>query len=292
MSPTPTVTTASISRAVVPAAGLGTRLRPLTHAIPKELLPIGRKPVLAYVLEELCAAGITHALFVVSERKPQIRSYFGDVYVADNDLPPLQCDYVIQSEQRGSGDAVLCAESWVGDEPFVVAFGDCLIEAQEPGGPLRRLIDTHLGHGAAATVLVESVERSKVSRYGVVAPVDSLPQEPQEPFAIAGVVEKPTVAEAPSNLVVAARWALQPSIFGALRRCAVDTRGELNIPDAARQLMPFSSCWAVPLRNGEARRDIGNMESFLTQFVRAALQDPECGAALRRIVRTELPAEE
>jgi len=287
-STTPATTGSCVSRAVVPAAGLGTRLRPLTQAIPKELLPIGREPVLAHVMAELCAAGITHVLFVVSERKPQIRGYFGDSYDVGSGLPPLRCDYVMQSEQRGSGDAVLCAEEWVGKQPFVVAFGDCLIEAREAGGPLRRLIATHIRQCAEAAVLVEVVDRSLVSRYGVVAPAGPLPPQPTESFALAGIVEKPSVAAAPSNLVVAARWTLQPSIFAALRRIRLNAPGELSIPDAVRELPTGAACWAVPLRPGEARRDIGNMESFLTQFVRSALRDPECGARLRLIAREEL----
>src|SRR5688500_1635838 len=103
-------TNLTISKAVIPAAGFGTRLRPLTQAFPKELLPVGRKPVLAHVAEELRGGGITEALFIVSERKPQIRAFFGEEYDdGDRSRPPLRCDYLIQLEQRGSGDAVLRA---------------------------------------------------------------------------------------------------------------------------------------------------------------------------------------
>jgi UTP--glucose-1-phosphate uridylyltransferase len=285
-------TDSRIVKAVLPAAGLGTRLRPLTRALPKELLPIGRLPVLAHIVRELRGAGITQALFIVSERKPQIRAYFGDEYAGDDaadqaeTLPPLRCDYVCQEEQRGLGDALLHAQAWVGDDPFVVAFGDCLIETTPPQAssePLRRLIATHLKEQAAATVLVEEVPWERVGRYGVLAPQESTVSTPTLPFAARDIVEKPTPEEAPSNLVVAARWILQPTIFAALRGAALDPRGELNLTDAVRALRQAGApLWAVPLQAGEARRDIGNFESFFAAFVRAALRDPQAGDAARQ----------
>ncbi len=272
-----------ITRAVVPAAGLGTRLRPLTDAIPKELLPIGRKTVLHYVLAELQAAGIERVLFVVSERKPQIRACFGEDFAGDADLPPVHCEYAIQAAMRGSGDAVRLAEEWTAGESFVVAFGDCFIEGADNGAaPLRRLIATHLERDAASAVLVEAVERAKVSRYGVVAPLEVLPKPAMEPFALRDLVEKPSVEEAPSNLVVAARFTLSPQIFDALNRSENDRRGEQNLPDAMRLLLrEGGATWAVPLRPGEARRDIGSFDTFFAAFVRAALQDPEISAFVR-----------
>lgn len=277
----------AVRKAVIPAAGLGTRLRPLTDLLPKELLPVGRAPVLAQVTTELRAAGITRALFVVSERKPQIRAFFGDLYTGGrDDLPPLQCEYVLQQEPAGSGHAVLCAEAWVGAEPFVVAFGDCLIESAREGEPLQRLLVTHLSHRSAGTVLVEEVPREKVSRYGVVAPRTHLPETVTAPFALRDIVEKPAPEAAPSHWVIAARWVLEPALFEALKRDVRDARGECNIPDALRTLGTAErSLWAVPLRAdlNEARRDIGSMESYLTEFTRAALRDPDDGKGAREV---------
>ena len=272
-----------ITRAVIPAAGYGTRLRPLTDAIPKELLPIGRRTVLHYVLAELQNSGIERVLFVVSERKPQIRACFGNEFAGNADLPPIHCDYAIQTAMRGSGDAVKLAEKWTAGESFVVAFGDCFIEAANEGAePLRRLIAAHAAQNAASTVLVEAVDREKVSRYGVVAPLENLPEVATEPFALRDLVEKPKVEDAPSNLVVAARFALSPQIFHALRRSENDPRGEQNLPDAMRLLLrEGGATWAVPLRPGEARRDIGSFDTFFAAFVRAALQDPEASASVR-----------
>ena len=281
----------NLRRAVLPAAGLGTRLRPLTQAFPKELLPVGRKPVLAHIATELLGAGIDRALFVVSERKPQIRGFFGEVYEDDVTGRLLHCSYVVQEEQRGLGDALLCAADWTAGEPFVVAFGDCMIEASDPSEPLRRLLATHQGQGSDATVLTEQVALEKVVRYGVLAPAEAQPDRPTEPFALKDIVEKPAPQDAPSRNVVAARWILAPAIFELLRRTPLDSRGELNLTDAVRTLkQEGGSLWAVPLRPGEFRRDIGNFETFYAAFIRAALNDPEFGPSARRVAQEVLAA--
>ncbi len=290
-SPAP-VNAAPLHKAVLPAAGLGTRLRPLTLAFPKELLPVGRKPVLAHIATELLGAGITEALFIVSERKPQIRGFFGEAYRDDVTGAVLHCSYVVQEEQRGLGDALLYAAEWVGAEPFVVAFGDCMIDAPDCSAPLRRLVATHRQQGADATVLTEQVALEKVSRYGVLAPAVPQPEKPKEPFALADIIEKPAPQDAPSRNVVAARWILSAAIFDILRRTPLDSRGELNLTDAVRTLrQEGGSLWAVPLRSGEFRRDIGNFETFYAAFLRAALSDPEFGASARSVAREILAAE-
>ncbi len=273
-------------KAVIPAAGLGTRLRPLTLAIPKELLPVGRKPVLAHIAAELLGAGITEALFIVSEGKPQIRGFFGDEYRDDVTKSVLRCSYAIQKEQRGLGDALLYASEWAGEEPFVVAFGDCIIDALDPSEPLRRLMSTYRVQGAGAAVLTEQVALSKVSRYGVLAPAKALPDTPTEPFEVADIIEKPAPHEAPGRNVVAARWVLSPTIFDILRRTPPDVRGELNLTDAVRTVrLEGGGLWAVPLLTGEHRRDIGNFETFYAAFLRSALSDPEFGESARNVAR-------
>ena len=289
--PVASLTANPLRRAVLPAAGLGTRLRPLTRAFPKELLPVGRKPVLAHIATELLGAGITHALFVVSERKPQIRGFFGDVYEDDVTGGALHCTYAVQEEQRGLGDALLCAADWTAGEPFVVAFGDCMIDAPDSAAPLRRLLAVHQSKASDATVLTEQVALEQVSRYGVLAPAEAQPDLPTEPFALMDIVEKPAPHEAPSRNVVAARWILAPAIFEILRRTPLDSRGELNLTDAVRTLKrEGGSLWAVPLRPGEFRRDIGSFETFYAAFLRAALSDPEFGPSARRVAREVLEA--
>jgi UTP--glucose-1-phosphate uridylyltransferase len=264
-----------INRAIIPAAGFGTRLRPLTQAIPKEMLPLGRKPVLEYVLEELRGAGIRKALFVVSPGKEMIRSYFGD-----GDHWGIRCDYVIQPEMKGLGDAVLQGEAWTEGEDFVVAFGDCLVEGGSPH-PLSRVVETHVSQKSSATVLTERIAPEKTRKYGIVDP-GALLENPTDPFAMQDIVEKPAPESAPSTFAVAARWALSSNIFQFIRNAAADKDGEVNLTDPVRDsLAAGATGWAVPLRPGERRRDIGGWETYLTAAVEYAFCDEEVGNAVR-----------
>jgi UTP--glucose-1-phosphate uridylyltransferase len=289
----------TIHKAVVPAAGLGTRLRPLTDVLPKELLPVGRKPVLAHIAAELRGAGITDALFIVSDRKPQIRAFFGDTFPCNGEgdpeqrlLPPLRCAYVTQQSQRGLGDALLYAEEWADRAPFAVAFGDCIIDAPDPSEPLRRLLDLHRSRAADATVLAETVAREQVFRYGVVAPASDRGAGDEQPFIVRDIVEKPAPEDAPSNLVVAARWVLGARIFDLLRAVQPDSRDELSLTDAVRALARAGGAvWASPLHRGEYRRDIGNFETFFSSFIRAALRDGEYGESARKAAGQELSSQ-
>ncbi len=254
--------------------------------------------MLAHIAAELRGAGITDALFIVSEQKPQIRAFFGDVYegagTADEGegaLPPLQCSYVTQHRQRGLGDALLYAEEWTAGGQFAVAFGDCMIDGPDAADPLRRLLALHSKQNAGATVLAEAIEREKVFRYGVLAPELPRAAGDRTPFRVTDIVEKPSPEEAPSNLVVAARWALDSAIFPLLRDAQADSRGEVNLTDAVRAMLRGGrEFWAVPLDPGEARRDIGNFETFFASFVRAAMRDPEYGESARAAASEELAA--
>lgn len=268
-----------ITRAVVPAAGLGTRMRPLTNAIPKEMLPLGRKPVLEYVLEELRGAGITDLTFVISPGKEMIRNYFGD-----GGQFGVRTHYATQAEMRGLGDALLHAESQIGENAFIVAFGDCLVDSMD-SAPLRRLMHTHIANASEATVLTERIPRELTRRYGIVDPAEPLTGSARAPFQIRGVIEKPEPRSAPSDFAVAARWALNPGIFGWLRRIPPSDNGELNLTDAVQSLLKagFTS-WAVPLLEGEFRRDIGEWESYLSAAAAHAMADQEFGRAVRATV--------
>jgi UTP--glucose-1-phosphate uridylyltransferase len=267
-----------VDRAIIPAAGFGTRLRPLTQAIPKEMLPLGRKPVLEYVLEELRGAGIRKALFVVSPGKEMIRSYFGD-----GERWGIRCDYVTQPEMKGLGDAVLQGEAWTEGEDFVVAFGDCLVEGGSPH-PLNRVVQTHVLQKSSATVLTERIAKEKTRKYGIVDP-GMLLEHATEPFAMQNIVEKPAPEVAPSTFAVAARWALTSNIFRFIRSAAADKDGEINLTDPVRDsLAAGATGWAVPLLPGERRRDIGGWETYLTAAVEYAFCDEEVGDAVRAAV--------
>ncbi len=274
--------------AVIPAAGLGTRLRPLTVAFPKEMLPIGRQPVLAHVVAELRRAGVTRVLFVVSEAKPQIRTYFGDSFGEDGDgQPPVECSYAVQHEQLGLGHAISLARDWVGGVTFIVAFGDCIIESSSAISPLQRLVELHCRTGSCATTLVEHVALDRVSRFGIVSPkstgADDLDMELQD------IVEKPKPENAPSRFAIAARWVLEPSIFDYLDAASTDSRGEINLTDAVCRLKRTGAgIWASKLAANEARRDIGNFGTFFEAFVRAAMRDKVYGPDVARAVQEEL----
>jgi UTP--glucose-1-phosphate uridylyltransferase len=228
--------------AVVPVAGRGTRLRPLTHAVPKELLPLGRRPVLDHVLDELAAAGIERFVLVTSAAKPAIAEHVRATGRAGVEL-------VVQPEPRGLGDAVLQAAGRV-DEPFVVACGDSLLRPD--GAAVARMLAAP-EPGAIALVAVDDP-----SAYGVARVAGGRVTE---------LVEKPPRGAAPSNLAVAARWKLPPSVFDALRATAPGVGGEIQLTDAIAALLaegtPFA---AVPLAPGESRLDIGDVDAYLAAF--------------------------
>lgn len=260
---------------MIPAAGYGTRLRPLTVAIPKEMLPLGRKPVLEHIVEELRDSGLTELLFIVSPGKDMIQSYFGT-----GERWGVRCEYVIQPEMRGLGEAILRGEDWAGGEPVVVAFGDCVIDRAGPPA-CARLVATVAERRADVAVLTETVPRHLTNRYGVLQPAGPLAADGKAPFQIAAIVEKPGPERAPSTWVVAARYALSPTLFGYLRRTEPGPDGEVGLSDAvALALADGCDGWAVPLVPPEKRRDIGGWDSYLVAAGRAAAEDPEFGRAV------------
>ena len=261
-----------ITKAVIPIAGKGTRLKPLTRLLPKELLPLGCKPVLAFVFDELIAAGIEESLLIVSPTKTQIEAVFGSEYSGweRETGKSLKLSYAIQLEANGSGDAVRYAETWTQGETFLVAFGDCLIETESETPPVLRMIDECQGMGIENAVLVEKVATEKLSLYGIVAPVEEAELETGKTAILRDIIEKPKIEEALSHFAIAARFLLTAQIFDALRVSKKDVRGEQNIPDALRLLLNDQiAVGATPLLKGEVREDIGSLEGYYTEFARA-----------------------
>lgn len=291
-----------VTKAVVPVAGLGTRLLPATKSMPKEMLPVGRKPVVQYVAEELQAAGIPEILLITGRRKQAIEDHFD----ADPELAAalqragneqMLADlaytnggarffYTRQAEPRGLGDAVLYAAEFVGAAPCIVSLGDSIITGERPGETLRALVASHVASGACATVLVEDVPPDEVYRYGIVAAAGSADPPTGEPFRLRDIIEKPRVGAAPSQLAVAARYVFNPDIFEALRQTPLDSRGELQLTDAIRLLIQWGRpVFAWRLRPGERRYDIGNFESYFRAFVDFALADERYGYTLRKYLK-------
>ncbi|MFA9270281.1 UTP--glucose-1-phosphate uridylyltransferase [Svornostia abyssi] len=264
-----------IADAVVPVAGLGTRLRPLTRALPKELLPVARAPVIEHVVRELADAGIERVVLVTRRGKQAIVDHL-------DGLEDLPCDVmaVRQAEPRGLGDAIACARAALPDDvPFAVALGDTLVE----NGPqvMRRLIAAADDKHADVVIALEHVEGDEISRYGVAAPEGRV-LSGNGAIPLRGLVEKPSPADAPSDLAIASRYVLPFSIFDALSRVQPGVGGELQLTDALQLLIDEGArAVGVPLREGEARHDVGSMESYTAAFLRYALIDPELGPVIR-----------
>ena len=284
----------AVRKAVVPVAGAGTRLFPATKSQPKEMLPVGRKPVVQYVVEELQAAGIMQILLVTGRKKQAIENHFdkdpelstllqragdlepGDLAIADG-VPGVF--YTRQAEPTGVADAVGLARDWVGDEPFVVAFGDTIMRAP---ALLPRLLRTHLAAGASCTIAVEEVPPEDAYRYGIVDP-----RPVANGLEVKGLVEKPSPGRAPSNLAIVPRYLFAPRAFEAIEATRPGLGGERWLTDAiailVREAPPVR---AVALAAGERRYDIGNYLSYFRAFIDFALADPRYGAAVRQYVRT------
>lgn len=273
-----------IRTSVVPVAGLGTRLSPLTRAVPKELLPLGRKPVLQTVIEELGASGIEEVVLVTSARK---QALFEAHFMAENDgvdesvkMPVIH--YAIQHEQLGLGHAVLCGEELVQQRPFVVALGDAMIGLADHASLCQRMIRVFEENDADAVIAFQLVPRDKVSRYGI-AELAGTYQTDSEYFELAGLVEKPSVADAPSEFAIAARYICKPVLFELLRSTEAGAGSEIQLTDALQRLIKSGGkVLGVPITNRERRYDVGSFDSYFTAFIEAAVNDSECGDRVRR----------
>ena len=247
-----------VRKAVIPAAGLGTRFLPVTKSLPKELLPILDKPMLQYVVEEAAEAGVEQIIIVTSPGKESIASYFQphpdlERRLAASSAPELlakvqhaaslaDVSFVIQEQPLGLGHAVLTAKDAVGDEPFVVILPDDII-AHTPGAVAQMTaVADELGGGVIA---VEPTAWELVHNYGV---VDATPMEHERVHRIHGMVEKPPREEAPSNLTVVGRYVLPPEIFDCLERTPPGAKGEIQLTDGLLRLLdsPKTLCLRIP----------------------------------------------
>jgi len=283
----------SVDLAVVPVAGRGTRLLPMTKSQPKEMLPVGRKPVVQYVVEELARCGVHRLLFVTGPGKTAIENHFDiDPELIANlretgkeelllelafEREDLEYFYTRQRRQLGLGHAVLCAKPVVGSQSFVVALGDSILGLHAQSGVVRTMIDQFRHCGADAVIALEEVPAEEVVHYGIAEPRG----EVNEVFELANLVEKPEVGEAPSNLAVAARYVFSPAIFQYLENTQPGKGGEIQLTDAIRMLIQDGRrVVGVRLPPGEERFDIGNFESYFSAFAEFALADPQYGPAL------------
>jgi UTP--glucose-1-phosphate uridylyltransferase len=286
-----------IDLAVVPVAGRGTRLLPLTKSQPKEMLPVGRKPVVQYVVEELARCGIGRLLFITGPGKTAIENHFDiDAELIANlresgkeellaelafEREDLQYFYTRQRQQLGLGHAVLCARPVVGSESFVVALGDSIIGLCAQSEVVREMIRQFESAGAAAVIAFEEVPPEEVHQYGIAKPQGAV----DDVFELADMIEKPDAREAPSNLAVAARYVLSPAIFDYLERTPPGKGDEIQLTDAIRMMIrDGGKALGVRLPPGQQRFDIGNFESYFQAFAEFALADSQHGPALRSYV--------
>lgn len=293
----------SVRKAVIPAAGIGSRLLPCTKSQPKEMLAVGRLPTIQHVLEELVHADVENFCIITGWQKRAIEDHFD---LSHGGLSQLRVDpkelgvladpelnrrlfYVRQAAQRGLGDAVLHARHFVGLESFLVALGDTILYSPDEPHLIRRLVDSHCGAGVFATIAVEHVRAEDVHRYGIVAPAGEL--RPDRATPIVDIVEKPTAEAAPSHYAVASRYIFEPVIFEAIERTPPGKNGEIQLTDAIRMLIHAGhKCQVVPLAAQDKRYDIGNFGSYFRAFIDMALRDPEEGPALAEYLRESLTA--
>lgn len=276
-----------INQAVIVVAGLGTRLLPLSAAIPKELLPVGRKPGLQWIAEELCQAGVQHLTLVTSPRKNQIAAFFDTdgslrTSLAGSKMPlaatglwsagpyaETRISLAWQHEQRGLGHAVLCGADTVRPGPFVLALGDTVIQPLGSARLTREMIEVFEATSADAVIAFQAVDSSAVSRYGIADP-----DRDDRVFGLRDLIEKPSAAEAPSRLAVAARYVFQPTIFDYLRRTEPGHGGEIQLTDAIRLMIREGGrVMGVVLAPGEKRIDLGSYDDFADAFIEQAFRD-------------------
>ncbi|MEU2656524.1 UTP--glucose-1-phosphate uridylyltransferase GalU [Streptomyces sp. NPDC007325] len=293
-----------ISKAVIPAAGLGTRFLPATKATPKEMLPVVDKPAIQYVVEEAVAAGLSDVLMITGRNKRPLEDHFDRNYELEealsrkgdgerlskvqesNDLATMH--YVRQGAPRGLGHAVLCAAPHVGDQPFAVLLGDDLIDPRDP--LLARMVEIQEREGGSVVALME-VEPSQIHLYGcaaVEATVDG------DVVRVTDLVEKPEPAEAPSNYAVIGRYVLDPAVFGTLRETEPGRGGEIQLTDALQKLASDEKLGG-PVHGvvfKGRRYDTGDRGDYLRAIVRLACEREDLGpdfrAWLRRYVSEEM----
>jgi UTP--glucose-1-phosphate uridylyltransferase len=280
-----------IKKAVIPVAGFGTRFLPASKAIPKEMFPVLDKPAIQYVVEESVASGIHDILMIISRGKRSVEEHFDRNPELERLLERkgqwaeldgirhisnlANIEFVWQKEMNGLGDAVKLARNHIGDEPFALLLGDTIIQSSIPA--TRQLMDVHAKHGGCVIGL-EAVPQDKVSRYGIIKGNrlgDGV-------YLLEGLVEKPAVDNAPSDLAIAGRYVLTAEIFQCLERVTPDQKGETQLTHALQILLGKIPMRGVLLEG--YRHDIGNKLDFLKANLVFGLEHPELGRPLREFL--------
>jgi UTP--glucose-1-phosphate uridylyltransferase len=281
----------TVRKAVIPAAGLGTRFLPATKAQPKEMLPLVDKPAIQYVVEEAVRSGITDILIITGRGKRSLEDHFDrsfelEYYLREAGKVAQQKEmqsiaemanihYVRQGEPKGLGHAVNVAREHVGDQPFVVMLGDDIMH--ERSGVLDNMLAT-FDHYGGSVVALKEVSPQEISFYGCATP------EPIDDnlIKILDIVEKPSMAEAPSNLAVMGRYVFTPQIFDALDQVKPGAGGEIQLTDAIRLMLNDDTVYGWTFKEG--RFDVGNKQDYLRATVLLALEREDLGPAFREFL--------
>lgn len=292
-----------ISKAVIPAAGLGTRFLPATKATPKEMLPVVDKPAIQYVVEEAAAAGLSDVLMVTGRNKRPLEDHFDRNYELEealhrkgdesrlakvqesSDLATMH--YVRQGDPRGLGHAVLCAAPHVGDQPFAVLLGDDLIDPRDP--LLARMVEVQEQRGGSVIALME-VDPAQIHLYGCAA---AAPTGDDDVVTVSDLVEKPDPAEAPSNLAIIGRYVLDPAVFEVLRKTDPGRGGEIQLTDAL-QVLAADPSLGGPVHGvvfKGRRYDTGDRGDYLRAIVRLACEREDLGPDFRTWLRSYVTEE-
>lgn len=269
----------TIKKAIIPAAGLGTRFLPATKAQPKEMLPIVDKPTLQFIIEEAVESGIEEILIITGRNKSSIENHFDKSVELEleleskgkNDLLKqvreitnmVNIHYIRQKEPKGLGHAIYCAKSFIGNEPFAVLLGDDIVHADKPC--LKQMIEVYSEY-KTSILGVQEVERKEVSKYGIVVGKHIEGQI----YKVKDLVEKPKIEEAPSNVAILGRYIINPTIFKILENIKPDAGGEIQLTDALRELVKQEPIYAYSFKG--RRYDVGDKQGFLEATVEYALK--------------------
>jgi UTP--glucose-1-phosphate uridylyltransferase len=276
-----------IKKAIIPAAGLGTRFLPATKAMPKEMLPIVDKPTIQYIVEEAIDSGIEDIIIVTGKGKRAIEDHFDHAFELEQNLfekgkfellekvnhtsKMADIHYIRQKEPKGLGHAVFCARKFIGNEPFAVLLGDDIVQAEKPC--LKQLIEKY-EETTASIIGVQQIPEDQTSRYGIIDPISNF----NNLYGVKDFVEKPPQGTAPSNLAIMGRYVLTPEIFQFLEQQETGAGGEIQLTDAIQKLNQIQRVFAYDFEG--KRFDVGEKLGFIMTTVEFALKDKEISKQL------------
>lgn len=287
-----------VKKAIIPAAGLGTRFLPATKAMPKEMLPIVDKPTIQYIIEEAVESGIEDIIIVTGKGKRAIEDHFDYAPELENNLVEkekfdllekvrqssnVDIHYIRQKEPKGLGHAVWCARNFIGDEPFAVLLGDDIVQAETPC--LRQLMNEY-EETLSSVIGVQTVPDNQTHRYGIVDPAS----KDNRRYQVNTFVEKPTAGSAPSNLAIMGRYVFTPEIFKFLEEQEIGAGGEIQLTDAIQKLNEIQRVFAYDFEG--KRYDVGEKLGFIQTTLEFSLQHEELREKVFSFMRELLEKEE